>query len=255
MIKNLLSTVSIGCAVLLISASPAIAGDGSGVTANLSVSYIASPVQFDGSGCIEAPIGITFSKSGAEADDISGSVAFEARYAGSNSPSSAPTYIGFSEPSQGTATGAYFFICGGEVVGGAPTMEITGTVESSINVGSKTTAPLGTSQLNIIQNPTKISKAKVVTKRGFISYGVISGTAKATTVTKGVVGAGGRLAPEVGKPGSKKWASVSTTSADSFGKWSFWYVTLKDAPNGSSFRVALADCGWCTTAQVTGKLK
>jgi hypothetical protein len=255
MVKNLLSATSIGCAVLLIGASSAVAGDGSGGTSNLAVSYSASPAQFDGSGCIEAPISITFTKQGAPADDVSGSIDLEARYPGSNSSLSASKYVGFSEPAQGTATGAYFFLCGREVVDGATTMEITGTVESSINFGSESTSALSASQLNIIQNPTKLSKAKVVTKRGFVSYRVVSGTAKATTVTKGVVGASGRLALEVRKPGSKSWKSVSTTGADSFGKWSFSFLTLKDTPKGSAFRVTLSDCGWCTKAQETGKFK
>lgn len=135
------------------------------------------------------------------------------------------------------------------------TMDVTGTVKSSINFSSETTAALTPSQLVINQNPSKMSKPKVSTKKGFVSYRTIKGNATATTVTKGVIGAGGSIALEVKKPGGKNWVEVSSTSADSFGAYSFSYLSTKETPRGASFRLVIKDCGWCTSAQVTGKFK
>jgi hypothetical protein len=239
-------------ASLLISATPAFAGDGSGASANLAISYSAAPLQFDGSGCFKAPVTITYTKTGAPERDISGNVDLEARYPGSNSANKASAYIGYSLPVQGTKADGYFFICSYEVEDNMTTMDITGNVSSDVNFSNKTVAPVTPSQLVINQNPSKLSKPKVTTKKGFISYRTIKGTATATTVTKGVIGAGGRLKLQVKKPKSKNWVEISTTSADSFGEYSFTYQSTKETPLGSSFRVVLTGCGWCTTAQVAG---
>ena len=242
-------------AFVLIGATPAFAGDGSGATPNLAITYSAAPLQFDGSGCFQAPVTINFTKTGAPAGDISGNVDLEARYPGSNSPNSASEYIGYSAPASGTETGSYFFICSYEVEDNITTMDITGTVKSEINFTNEVTAQVTPSQLVINQNATSLSKPKVSVKKGFVSYRIIKGKATATTVTKGVIGAGGSIALEVKKPKSKNFVEVSTTSADSFGEYSFSYVSLKETPRGSTFRIVVKDCGWCTPAQVSGKFK
>jgi len=231
------------------------AAEGAGGTPNLTVSYSVSPAQFDGSGCLQVPVTMTATKAGAAADDISGTVKLEARYSGSNSANTASEYIGYSQPAQTTVSSSYFSICSFEIEDGMTSMDVTGTVTSSVDFGPDTSAPLSPSQLTIIQNPTKMSKTKVTTKRGFISYRELRGTATAKTVTKGTIGAGGRITLEVKKRGGKNWVEVSTTSTDAFGKYDFSYLRLVETPKGSSYRVAITDCGWCAPTSTTGKFK
>ena len=254
MMKKLLG-VGISGAVVLGLAAPAYAADGSGSTPNISVTYNMPAVPFDGPGCVESPINLTYTKVGAAADDISATVSFEARYDGSSSSISRSVYIGYSAPESATNTDSYLYVCPFEINDSAGPIRITGSVGSGVFTQGETTGPLSASELALGQNPTKLSKPKVKTVSGFISYREVSGKATATTLTKGVVGAGGRLTLLVKKKGSKKYAQVSTTSADEFGNWKFGYVSTKKFPRGSTYRVTVSECGWCTVADVTGKIK
>lgn len=247
-------TVAAAFGVASIS-TPVMAGSGTGTTANLSVTYNASAVAFDGPGCVESPVSVTYNKTGAVADDISGTVELAARYDGSSSSATRDTYIGYSLPSSGTVSDSYLFICPFEIFDNAGPMRVTGTVESDVNFSQKSVAPVTESILDIVQNPTKLSKAKVKNTSGYVSYREISGTAKAQTISKGLVGAGGTLTLEIKKKGAKRWTSIETTSADEFGNWEFGYVTTSKSPRGSAFRVTLTECGWCSTAVTTGVIR
>jgi len=118
---------------------------------------MAGDVQFDGQGCANAPVTINYTKSGAEIDDISGQVMLETRYIGSSDSNNATTYIGYSKPGQGSEA-SEFSICSFEIEDGMTTMEVTGSIESGVFTGSRASSPLTPSTLNIIQNPTKLSK-------------------------------------------------------------------------------------------------
>jgi hypothetical protein len=253
-VKKKLFTGVATLGVIALGVAPLHAGTGSGATPNLSASYSVGDAQFDGSGCTPALITINYTKSGAEIDDISGRVRLESRYAGSSDSNANSTFIGYFEPQQGIAT-SEFTICSFAVEDGMTSMEVTGTIVSDVFTGTETSATLTPTTLNIIQNPTKLSKPKLVSKGSFVKYRVITGTAKATTLTKGVVGADGRIVLEARKSGSKKWVEVNSTSADSFGKWDFSYVSYRDVPRNSTIRISVKDCGWCTTDQVTVKAR
>lgn len=241
--------------VVLGLAVPAQGADGSGSTPTISVTYNMTAVPFDGPGCVESPFNLTYTKMGAAADDISANVSIDARYDGSSSSLTRTVYIGYSSPGTATITDSYLFVCPFNISDGAGPLRVTGAVESEIFTQTKTTAPLSASVLAVAQNPTKLSKPKVKTVSGFLSYREVSGKATAVTLTKGVIGAGGRLTLLVKKKGSKKYSEVSTTSADEFGNWKFSFVSTTKVPRGSTFMVTVSECGWCTTAQVTGKIR
>jgi hypothetical protein len=249
--------VLIGIASLVIVGLtvPAHGADGSGATPNISIVYNIQPVPFDGPGCVETPINLTYTKSGADVDDISANVSFDARYQGSSSSFARSVYIGYSSPGTGTISDSYLYVCPFAINDDAGPIWVTGTVESEVFTQAEITAPLSASVLATAQNPTKLSKPKVKTVSGFLSYREVTGKATATTLTKGVIGADGRLTLLVKKKGSKKYSEVSTTSADEFGNWKFRFVSTKKFPKGSSYKVTVSECGWCTTAQVTGKIK
>lgn len=241
--------------VVLGAHGPAHGAGGSGATPDFSANYTISVAAFDGPGCVEALITLNYAKMGADADDIAATVAFDARYDGSSSSMTGSVYVGYSKPGSATASDAYLYVCPFEINDGVGPIRVNGTVESEVFTQSKIRAPLSGSDLVVAQNPTKLSKPKVKTTNGFISYREVSGQATATTLSKGVIGADGRLTLSVKKKGSKKFAEVSTTSADEFGNWDFNYVSTSRMPRGSTFTVTVSECGWCTSTQVTGKVK
>jgi hypothetical protein len=254
MLRNVVF-VGVASAVVLGITAPAHGADGSGATPNISVSYNIPAVAFDGPGCVEAPINLTYTKSGAAVDDVSATFEVDARYSGSSSSFSRSVYIGYSSPGTGTVSDSYLYVCPYEINDNAGPIGVTGTVESEVFTQTAVTAPISASVLTLAQNPTKLSKPKVKTVSGFVSYREVSGKATAATLTKGVVGAGGNLTLSVKKKGAKKFVEVSTTSADEFGNWNFSYVSTSKLPRGSSFMVTVSECGWCTPAQVTGKIR
>jgi hypothetical protein len=234
---------------------PAHGADGTGATPNISVTYNMPAVPFDGPDCVETPINITYTKTGAAVDDISATVSFDARYQGSSSSFSRSVYIGYSTPGTGTVSDSYLYVCPFAINDNAGPIGVTGTVESEVFLRPEITAPLSASVLAVAQNPTKLSKPKVKTVSGFVSYREVTGKATATTLTKGAIGAGGKLSLLVKKKGAKNYSEVSSTSADEFGNFKFSYVSTKKFPKGSSYKVTVSECGWCTTAQVTGKIQ
>lgn len=226
-----------------------------GATPNLSATVnIPDPVM-DGPDCVKAPMQVTYTKTGGAPGDISGYVKVSARYTGSNSSIDKDVYVGFSAAASGSITDQYLFICPYEVKADKGPLNVTGSIESSINFGAKTVVPLPAGALTVVRNTTSISQIKTKRTSGLFGSYKVSGLATAVTPSKGTVGAGGRLTLMLKKKGQNNWVAGSTTSADSFGAWSFDYISPSKYPRGTAFKVTLSECSWCTDATAQGVLK
>jgi hypothetical protein len=238
---------------LLLPAVPANAvGAGSAATPNLQINYSIADIQFDGPGCVTAPVTVDYVKVGAAPNQVSGRIKFDLRYEGSNSPGSASIFLSSSEPGAGRLETTVFF-CPHMAAKNRGPLQVTGTVQSQVTRSPEVTADITPSSVAVNFNPVKMSRVKVKKER---DYYVLSGTATAQTPTKGVIGAGGKITIQLKKKGSKRWVSGTTASLDSFGTWSTFSYSIpnRNYPKGTQFRAIHSDCRWCADASRTGKL-
>jgi len=238
---------------LVVPAVPAGAAvEGSGAVPNMVVSYSIGDVQFDGPECARIPVIVDYAKQGAPSRQISGGVAFDIRYAGSNaSMRPSVTIYSFDAEAGRKETSASF--CPYQAVSDAGPLVVTGVVRSTLSGTGEVSVELPPSTLAIGVVPTQMSKVKVKKTDSFYS---LSGTVTAQTASKGTIGAGGRVTIQLRKKGSKRWVSGPSTTPNSFGKWStFDYLILtRDFGKGTQYRAVFANCGWCAGAVQTGKL-
>jgi hypothetical protein len=245
--------VALSACALLLPAVPANAvGAGSAATPNLQITYSIAAIQFDGPECVRVPVTVDYAKVGAAYDDISGRVSFDIRYPGSSSTNSPSVYIGYFDP-QSARENTDFTFCPFEFAPGIGSMQVTGSVRSDVFGSPEIETPLPPSALTVTQNPTTMSPVKVKKERG---YYALSGSVTAQTVTKGVIGARGKITVQLKKKGSKRWISGTTTYPDSFGNWSTFSLAIssRNYPKGTQYRVIHSDCNWCSDASRTGKL-
>ena len=234
-------------------ASPAHAAvAGSGVTPNLVVSYYIGDIQFDGPECTQVPVLVDYIKQGAPSRQISGAVAFDLRYQGSNT-SNRPTVNIYSYDADAGRKETSISFCPYQAVSGAGPLNLTGVVRSTLSGTGEVTVDLPPATVNVGVVPTQMSKVKV---KKSDSYYVLSGTVTAQTASKGVIGASGTVTIQLRKKGSKRWIAGTTARPDSFGNWStFQYSILtKNYPKGTQFRAVFSDGRWCADNVRTGKL-
>lgn len=244
-------TVSVAAIALCMVAVPpaSAAGSSSAATSHISSTLNVGDVQFDGNECVELPVSVSYSKTATTADDINGEVNLDLRQAGSNSSNTAYAYFGYSDPASGTEI-EKISVCPYSYNLAAGGYTLTGSLKSEYYVnGSQQTANFAPVQVGVIQNPTTLGAIKFKKSSG--SYYDISGTATASTVTRGTLGASGKITISIKKPGSKRWIAGTTTSADSFGQWSAY---IGKQAKGTQVKVDLTECGWCSNATRTAKI-
>jgi hypothetical protein len=136
-------------------------------------------------------------------------------------------------------------------------LNITGTLESSVIGGLQSWSPVTIGSIALIPNPTKLTRPHSKVIRGYLwstkSYEV-KGAATATTITKGVIAAGGILTLQLKKKGRSAWVSGLTTRVDTYGEYKFSLPDAQKYPKGTQYRVVLSGCGWCSDAMAAGKL-
>ena len=229
-------------------------GTMTGATAHGSSSVYVADAAFDGPDCLDVPFDVTYVKTPTTAEDIWLGVKVSASQAGSNRESTGRASSSFLEPAAATVRDE-IRVCPYYFESDQGPVTVRGTLETTYWVnGSEQTAELQPPVvMNLVRNQSAMSKIRVQKGSKYDSSSKkISGRIVASTITKGLIGADGKVSIAVKKPGKKKWVGGATTYMDEFGNWD---TTVRGVPKGSKIRVTLTDCDWCTDVSKTVKVR
>lgn len=243
-------------ALLALTASSATAADWKVTTPDLDVSINVTDVRFDGPAAVQVPVSITHAKLGTTPSLVNGSIKLSANQDGASNGISVNIWINSMWPASGTQIGGFLNVYPSSIRQERGPLVITGEVLSYVSAGSnEKRVQLAPTAIQLVYNATKLSKPRAKYVRSWESRYDITGMATATTLTKGVVPAGGSLVLQLKKPGRTQWVSTVSTTVDSYGEYTFSLRPAAKFPKGTQFRVSLRDCGWCTAAtSPVGKL-
>lgn len=222
------------------------AGTGSATTPTLNITYTVNDIAFDGPDCVQVPFSVNYTYTGGP----NGYVLIDLSYAGSSAKVQGQLiFVETIDEPTGTKAGEMSF-CPNHYVSNRGPLRVTGVLVSPRPNG--VTAALSPSTLTVTQNPTRMSRVRVKQANG---VWVLSGTAVASTLTKGRMGAGGKITIQLRKKGAKKWVSGEVLAPDQFGQWTtVSAISTLTYPRGTAFRAVLTDCKWCSNAQQSGRL-
>ena len=214
-----------------------------------SVNVSVPAIQFDGSNCVNTPVIIDYMKNPSLAPEVTLTITVELRQAGSNDWTSTWEEVDFADPGTGqlrdvipVCPSAYKESAGNYLVGGELYTYL-------YRDGSDATTPLSAAEVQVVKNPATITSMKI-SRSGSNGYQV-AGKATALTVSKGDMGAAGKITSAVKKPGSRSWQQGPSTIPNGFGEWS---LNLGKQTKGTQVKVDLTECGWCSNATRTAKI-
>jgi hypothetical protein len=216
-------------------------------TPDFTVTFSLSDVAFDGPGCVNVPMSNTYTKTGAEPGRTSARLELHANQDGaSNSIQTTLVAMG-SHPATATTSDPWK-MCPERVDLDHGPLVISGTLTSSVIGGATTEAVVPLSTIALRPNPVALTRPRDKLTDSFLRSIEITGTATATTLTKGNVPAGGVLTLQLKKPGSKSWVSGLTSRVDAYGDYLFQLTPTRKYPKGTRYRVSVNECGWCANA-------
>ncbi|MDP1876578.1 MAG: hypothetical protein Q8M17_03330 [Actinomycetota bacterium] len=231
------------------------AGTGSATTPTLNITYTVNDIAFDGPDCVQVPFSVNYTFTGVPvspsgAGGSNGYTLIDLSYAGSSSKVSGQLiFVETTDGRSGTKASEVTF-CPAQYFSNRGPLRVTGLLVSPRPNG--VTAALTPSTLTVTQNPTRMSRVRVKQANG---VWVLSGTAVARTVSKGLIGAAGKITIQLRKKGAKKWVSGEVLAPDQFGQWTtVSAISTLTYPRGTAFRAVLTDCKWCSNAQQSGRL-
>ena len=201
-----MATVLVAPVAFAMAMGPAwAAATGSGTTPTLSVSYSVNDIQFDGPDCVQVPFSVAYSFTGGP----NGYSLVDLSYAGSSAKVSGQLiFVEAADGKSGTKDSEMTF-CPAQYFSNRGPLRVTGVVVSPRPNG--VTAALTPSTLSVNQNPVRMSRVKVKQANGLWS---LSGNVVAQTVTKGLIGAGGKITIQLKKKGARKWVSGEVVLPD-----------------------------------------
>lgn len=238
--------LGVAAATVFATAVPALAASGSGSTPTFNVTYTVGDVIFDGPGCVQVPIGITYTLAGA----ANGYVTLDLGFARSNAPVQGSIIVtAAQDPPTGTKTSEVTY-CPANFIAGRGPLRVTGQVVSPRGGASAQITP---SVVTVVQNPVRMTKPR---SKQSLGNWTISGAAEARTKSRGWVGAGGTVTIQLKRPGSGRWVSGETVALDQFGAWkTVGAIPTATYRPGTSVRALLTGCNWCKNSSVVGTLR
>lgn len=237
--------VGIAAATALATAAPTLAASGSGSTPTFTATYTVGDVVFDGPGCVQVPIGITYSLAGAP----NGYVTLDLGFARSNAPVQGSIIVtSAQDPPTGTKTSEVTY-CPANFISGKGPLRATGQIVSPRGGAS---AQLTPSNVTVVQNPVRMSKPRSKQSAG---NWVIRGAVQAKTTSRGWVGATGLITIQLRRPGTKTWVSGEQVGLDQFGAWkTVGAIPTATYRPGTGVRAVLTGCNWCKNSSVSSTL-
>lgn len=253
---RLISTTAVLAGLAVASAiAPTSAGavaDASIATNEATVTLSIGDVAFDGPGCVKAPVTWGYAKEAGRANWTTIRMEVSANQSAANNGLGGTLASPYWDPPTATGLSTSFDVCPRSIDVTRGPLLTSGTLKTSNLSGAESYAPLPNGTVTMTFNPTQLTKPRARLSKGFMPMYEISGDATAQTLTKGTVPAGGTLVLQLKKTGRTAWVSGLTTGVDSYGQYRFRLYNPERYPKGTQFRVALRDCGWCTSAVRSG---
>lgn len=245
-IRGALAAVTSAALVLASATSAHADATGTAQTPRITVTYTMADARLDGSGCIDVPLTLTFTKSGS-LEWNSAYIELEARYDGQTFDTDFVEFIKDSTPATGTIS-TTMLLCASDLPGKTSPITISGTLED----GDEQTVSFSPSTIAVVPNPSKFGKIRVTRSGQTVR---LSGAVTAQTITEGTEDAEGTVLIEAKPRGASGWTTIGTSNVDILGEWKSKALNGKRLPKGTQFRVTLTGCSWCTDATATGVIR
>ena len=229
-------------AVGLTFVSPAPASEATTASTPLATaSVVVGPLMFDGPDCTNVPVTVAHERVPPRTEDIDLIVSLDLRQPGSNRSSAVYPRVTVTGEGRGTLRDS-IQVCPSEYSDEAGDFVLTGELLTySFLDGSSTTVPIPSRTLSAIKNVSRFASLKL-TGDPRRSY-QLAGSATASTLTRGDVGAEGTVTVSVRKPRARDWQEVANVPTDNFGRWR---ASLGPLAKGTRVRATLEGCEWCT---------
>jgi len=214
-------------------------------TADATVTFTISDVQFDGPDCVNTPVTLAYTKMGSASMLTRIGLTLNLNQSGASNGISGTWRSDAYDPVIQSSVTTSLKVCPTKIDPDRGPLLVSGNLNTYGGASGRVDSPVPASTVTLAFNPTRLTQPKVKKVSVGFDWIYVSGDATATTVTQGVVPAGGTLTLQVKKPGRPQWVNGSTTSTDNFGSYTFRVPYAEKYPKGTRYRVKLTKCGWC----------
>jgi hypothetical protein len=214
-------------------------------TADSTVTFSVSDVQFDGPDCVQTPVILSYTKTGGAATLTRIGLTLNLNQSGATNGIGGTWRSDAYDPVTQSAVTTSLKVCPSKIDPDRGPLIVSGNLNTYGGSSGRLDSPVPNSTVTMAFNPTRLTRPKVKKVTVGFDWIYVSGDATATTITKGAVPAGGQLTLQVRKPGRPQWVNGSTTGTDNFGSYTFRLPYAEKYPKGTRYRVTLTKCGWC----------